>query len=344
MARSHVTYDDNGAHVPYKWDTWVSAGKTRNYLTDDPLLDWLGLFGEKNGFEKDTEYEGYDENLEFLPLLFRKGREFEDKVVAYLEDMHGASNFVLLGDSYKHSWNEAKAEETFDLMKQGVPFILQAVLWNPQNRTFGMPDLLVRSDWLNKITEDNSITESDETEPSPVLGGDWHYRVVDIKFSTLRFNAANEYLLDSHGSQKAYKAQLAIYNRALGRLQEFEPPQAYLLGRKWIYKKGKEEFKAEHSMERLAPVNFSGQDEKFYGKAEEAVEWFRMVRDKGSEWHVYPEPSVPKLFPNAKNNNCYPWDRAKSEIVEQLKDVTQLWQVGVKERKQAHELGITTWA
>jgi|TARA_B100001971_G_C18253010_1_gene579805 predicted RecB family nuclease len=343
MARSHVTHNDDGVHVPHEWDTWVSAGKTRNYLSDDPLLDWLNLYGEKNGFRKDTDYDGYDENLDFLPLLFRLGRKFEDKVVEELKRRHGADNFVLLGDDYRHSWNERKANETFDLMKQGVPFIQQAVLWNPQNRTFGMPDLLVRSNWLNRITEEASIKEADELHPAPALDGDYHYRVVDIKFSTLRFNADNQYLLDSHGSQKAYKAQLAIYNRALGRLQEYNPPQAYLLGRKWLYQKRQKEVKGKHALERLAPVDFFNLEREFYGQAEKAVEWFRMVRDKGSEWHVYPEPSVPKLFPNAKNNNCYPWDRAKSEIVEQLKDVTQLWQVGVKERKQAHELGITTW-
>ena len=84
MARSHVTHDDSGIHVPYEWDGWVSAGKTRNYLSDDPLLDWLNLFGEDNGFKKDTNYPDYDENLDFLPLLFRKGREFEDTVVEYL--------------------------------------------------------------------------------------------------------------------------------------------------------------------------------------------------------------------------------------------------------------------
>ena len=343
MARSHVTHDDSGIHVPYEWDGWVSAGKTRNYLSDDPLLDWLNLFGEDNGFKKDTNYPDYDENLDFLPLLFRKGREFEDTVVEYLKQQHGAENFVLLGDDYRHSWNPEKAKETFDLLKQGVPIILQAVLWNPQNRTYGMPDLLVRSDWLNQITEEGSISASEEHRPAPALGGDYHYRVVDVKFSTLRFNADKQYLLDGHGSHKAYKAQLAIYNRALGRLQEYEPPQAYLLGRNWTHTQRGKEHRGKHALERLASVDFSNRDEKFYDLAEESIEWIRRVRKEGGGWQVFPEPSVPELWPNAKGGQCYPWDHAKAEIVDQYKDITKLWQVGIKERKLAHEQSIYTW-
>ena len=343
MARSHVTHDDSGIHVPYEWDGWVSAGKTRNYLSDDPLLDWLNLFGEDNGFKKDNNYPDYDENLDFLPLLFRKGREFEDTVVEYLKQQHGAENFVLLGDDYRHSWNPEKAKETFDLLKQGVPIILQAVLWNPQNRTYGMPDLLVRSDWLNQITEEGSISASEEHRPAPALGGDYHYRVVDVKFSTLRFNADKQYLLDGHGSHKAYKAQLAIYNRALGRLQEYEPPQAYLLGRNWTHTQRGKEHRGKHALERLASVDFSNRDEKFYDLAEESIEWIRRVRKEGGGWQVFPEPSVPELWPNAKGGQCYPWDHAKAEIVDQYKDITKLWQVGIKERKLAHEQSIYTW-
>ncbi len=343
MARSHVTHDDCGIHVPYEWDGWVSAGKTRNYLSDDPLLDWLNLFGEDNGFKKDTNYPDYDENLDFLPLLFRKGREFEDTVVEYLKQQHGAENFVLLGDDYRHSWNEEKAKETFDLMKQGIPIILQAVLWNPQNRTYGMPDLLVRSDWLNRLTDEGSISTSEEHRSAPALESDYHYRVVDVKFSTLRFSADNLYLLDSHGSHSSYKAQLAIYNRALGRLQEYEPPQAYLLGRNWMYVQRNREYRGKHAMERLAPVDFSNMDRNYYDIAEEAIRWFRRVRKEGRGWQVFPEPSVPELWPNAKNSQSYPWDHAKAEIVERYKDITRLWQVGFKERQLAHEQSIYTW-
>ena len=67
----------------------------------------------------------------------------------------------------------------------------------------------------------------------PDLGAnDWHYLVVDTKFTTLHLNASGTELAND-GSAPAYKAQVYIYNRMLGRLQGFEPPKSYLLGRGW---------------------------------------------------------------------------------------------------------------
>ena len=56
--------------------------------------------------------------------------------------------------------------------------------------------------------------------------------MVDTKFTTLHLNASGTELANG-GSVPAYKAQVYIYNRMLGRLQDFEPPESYLLGRGW---------------------------------------------------------------------------------------------------------------
>src|SRR2546428_1655022 len=56
-----------------------------------------------------------------------------------------------------------------------------------------------------------------------------HYRVVDVKFSTL-------HLLKDGGlgaNDVDVMAQAWIYNEALGRLQGFTPPAAYVAGRAW---------------------------------------------------------------------------------------------------------------
>ena len=46
-------------------------------------------------------------------------------------------------------------------MRQGVPLIYHGVLHNKDNNTFGIPDIIIRSDYINEIVEceeqDNSL-------------------------------------------------------------------------------------------------------------------------------------------------------------------------------------------
>src|SRR5512142_1161276 len=79
-----VTAEDGSVvdpQSPEEWDGWVSAGRTRNYLTGDPLLDWLDRYGEAAGFERDDEQDSFDPRTDFLGLIFEQGRRFEEGVL-----------------------------------------------------------------------------------------------------------------------------------------------------------------------------------------------------------------------------------------------------------------------
>src|SRR5439155_17405601 len=102
---------------------------------------------------------------------------------------------------------------TFAAMQRGFPIVAQAVLRNPERRTYGAVDLLIRSDYLN-ILVPGTLTAEEAAIGAPALGTTgaavlaasgapaldasgapalaeshaaappWHYRAVDVKFHT----------------------------------------------------------------------------------------------------------------------------------------------------------------
>ena len=71
MGIQALTYGDDGTEIVVpqsteEWRAWVSAGRTRNWMLHDPLLDWLQLYGKSRNFVPSQELSGYDRNLGFL--------------------------------------------------------------------------------------------------------------------------------------------------------------------------------------------------------------------------------------------------------------------------------------
>ncbi len=339
-----IKTDDGAAVRPSSaqdWGDWVSATDTRNFLREDPLLDWLDLYGEERGFQRDTDLPGYDLRTDFTNFIFAKTREFEAAVIAYLSTITGVST---IASSPSDARNYEKVQETFAAMVTGVPLIYQAVLWDEENRTYGIPDLLIRSDELIRLFQ-SALTGDEATHPAENLqGARWHYRVVDIKFTTLDLLAGGE--LGNDDSARAYKAQLFVYNRALGRLQGSLPPVSYLLGRSWKQTRKGVKMRGDGCMELLAPVRHEsmlGKGPSLAQAVSQATDWVRRVRGEGKQWSVLPQPTVPELRPNMKNDRDSPWSQAKRQMGEELGELTLLWNVGVNKRKNANSSGIYRW-
>ena len=343
MGIEALTHDSSGNPVvpttSAEWDEWVSPSATRNHMLDDPLLDWLDRYGEDKGFVRDP----VDDETDFLTFLFAKGNAFEAAVVEHLRGLAELRTIVPEGATREQRHDLAFAEATFAAMAESVPIICQGLLRDAETRTYGGPDLLVRSDVLAKLFP-GSLSAAEAAVPADDLGGSHHYRVVDIKFSTLHLAAGGE--LGNSGSAPTYKAQVFIYNRALGRLQGYLPPEAFVLGRGWEQTKRGDTTRVPNCMDRIAPV---ANDYASYGRGrlsdqvEQAVEWVRRMRREGGEWQVLPEPTVEELRPNAKGD-AGRWGSAVKEIVKQSEDLTQLWFVGVGKRREANREGITRWS
>ena len=134
-----------------EWQDWVSATKTRNFVEQDPVLDWLDLYGESRGFQRDDELPSYDPRTDFVQFIFTKGQEFESAVVGHLQSI---LPITVISQGPEDIRSISKARDTFEAMEAGERVIAQGVLWNPEDQTFGAPDLLVRSDVLLDLFPD----------------------------------------------------------------------------------------------------------------------------------------------------------------------------------------------
>jgi putative phage-type endonuclease len=333
------------------WHEWVSATDIRNYLLKDTLLDWLNLYGKsstpatrlKTGNPiydaKLLEYEeDFKDNSPFMHYLQAAGIEFEDAVIAYIYRQY-PGEVITIANQYQARQKD-KVEETIAMMKKGKPFIYHGVLHNESNKTYGICDLLVRSDCINKLFDTPVMTEDQASKPSRFSKA-WHYVIIDIKHSTLMLRADGTHLLNS-GSIPAFKGQVYIYNEALSIIQKYRPTAAYIIGRRWTYTTKGERYDGNAWFGRAGIIDFNGADLDVPRQASDALEWVRKVRTEGKSWSVNP-PTNKYLYPNMCNDMDMPWHSFKKTLASNIGEITSLWQCGPNNRDIAHDNGIKSW-
>jgi hypothetical protein len=339
IGRAAITQRDDGELVDPRtdadWLDWVAARDLRNWCDDDLLSDWLSEFGEQYGFRRDDQLPGYDRVFDLARYLMEQGRRFEQAVLVDLQQRWPVTRIATRPDEAR---SLAAAEATWDAMKNGSPLIASGVLRDPERRTYGVADLLVRSDVLGELCPDAFVGDQLEL-PVIAMRHGRHYRIVEIKFSTL-------HLLKDGGlgaGSLDVMTQGWIYNEALGRIQGFTPPASYVAGRAW--RQGAE--RGDRCWEKLARVPREAfvrtRDEDLGAVVAQALAWVRRLRTEGAEWRVLPIPSVPELWPNMKASSDFPWHTAKAEIAGKLGELTILPRVNIELRAAAHAVGVTRW-
>lgn len=337
------------------WDQWVSATQTRNYLHKDPLIDWI----EYNYSPFVTKNPKYTKKIlsavsgrkkhNFTEFIMAQGNSFESAVIQLLCKKFGTDVVKSIGGELAPHSPE-KVQETIDAMNIGIPFIHSGLLHNPSNQTYGIPDLLVRSDWIKNLVNISPIERKASKIKAPklkTLSGKppgYHYRVVDIKFTTLNLRSDGKHILNSK-SFPAYKSQLWIYNEALGRIQGYTPPEVYILGRRWNFTSKGECFNGPSCFDKLGVINYETVDKNYPALTEKAIEWVKEVHTEDSRsWNILNVPlEREELYPNMSNSHDYPWHSIKKEIANSIGEITSLWMMGPKNRKRAHEEGVFQW-
>lgn len=311
---------------------WVSATATNAFMLKDPLLDWLKWHG-KTRFMSSLNMS---ENVS--TFMMKKGVDFESSVVDLLKTLYD-TEYIDIGGNGENCRDYDKYSLTKKAIYKGIPIIFSGVLWNSKNCTYGIPDILVRSDYLDFIKA-NPMTNSQKYNKARKLQGNYHYVVVDIKFHTLRL-CANGTTLLNEGMMPCYKAQLYIYNEALSNIQDFRSPYAFILGRRWVFTRKNIEYCGESCFDRIGVIDYETYDKDYVTLTEEAIAWVKKVKDEGDNWDPYTDTF---LFPNMCNKYDHPYHYVKEEIANQIDEITKVWMCGVKNRKIAHSKGIYKWS
>jgi hypothetical protein len=310
-----------------KWDNWVSATRIRNYMIDDPIIDWLELYAQKSVMFSDETYKQQltsiaEKQSTFQQCIMKQGTVFEQKIINAIKQKFPVATVA----NYQESKSYDKYMETVSLIKKGVPIIYQGVLHDYEHKIFGMPDLLVRSDYVNKLFENEKQLSSQTT-----------YRVIEIKFILLELCADRQHIRNNK-NMPAYKGQLYMYNKILGNIQGTTPTKSYIIGKRWVYKKGKESFYGS-SFERLGHVDFKNNDSFIRTKTTQAIKWIRELNKNGHTWSAYGRDELKPNMCNVDNK----WQTIKQKIAHDHNDITLLWYCNIKNRQIAEARGIKNW-
>ena len=364
-------------------EIWISPSTIKNYLPDDPVLDWLHLYATplnnrstapiaiqsgrkrrkitRNNEEDEMAEENkelmstiqsseneYKHNINFHHFLQKKGIEFENSVIQDLRQKY--KHLVCTISTNFHQINdEGKYRDTIAAMKKGVPFIYHGILYDAKKHYYGIPDLIVREDYLSAFggvalklvaNHNKHLRRSRNTI--------YNYVIIDIKYTTLNLAANGKNLLNS-AVIRSHKGQIYFYNMMLNTIRKTKNQVAYLLGRRWQYTE-KNVFYSGLQYEKLGIVDFAKRDEEVRDKVSEAIEWIRKLHIEGSKWNVLADS--PKnilqrygvnVFPNMKNIYDAPWHGTKNILAKRHGELTSLWMIGIKNRALAFDKKICSW-
>ena len=308
--------DDNGVcrdmldYTQQNWNQWVGAGEVRNYILNDCIIDWLNAYDHP--YRRDTVANHMNDVMNLTENSFKKN---------ILKDLMDRFDTVWIGN-FNEKFSLHKARLTIDEMKKGTPIIINGILHNYTNETYAIPDLIVRSDYLNRLTNHRVIVSDDAVVSSS--SKHHQYKIVQIHYTTIEVNDDDNGVIVNTANTKIYKAEATVANAALNKLFGWNVEDAYLISRKWKIGKDKRNW-----MGYLGTIDCTVMAEE----SAAAIDWMKKVKSGKAEMGC----------PNMCNSADYPWHRAKKEIALAMGEITLLWNCGVKQRQMLNEMGINHW-
>lgn len=314
-----------------------------SYFRKDPLIDWLNLYGP---------HEKRDAMVNpFLSVMRRKNIEFNERMVAYIEDMYPGSTFNVSRDLVSEyadvDLDPGRPRVTFEhinnteaAMAREIPIIFnpcfRVKLPSYPHAFGGRADMIILNSYLGEFLG----VEADDLEVDHAPNA---YSIVNFRYATINLRADRTHLLNN-SKQRVYKAHMWLLNAALGIQQKCVMDRGFMLGRKYDFTKKGIKYKINNALKGFGVVDFSEIDKSYEEDCREALAWLNRIREKdAASWDPFNPGEIAELYPNMKNASDHPWHSYKCEIAQHIKDVTLMYHCGPAVRDFAHIKGITEW-
>lgn len=278
--------------------TSISVTSIKNWILQDPLLDYLNLYGDP--MEKDI-YEF--EECNFSTFIMNKGNEYEKKVYDYIIEQSNKFKYSL-----SHINRDSFYQGTKQAFKDKSDIILQPFIKNWDTGLFGFPDILIKKSIIKRLFE----------VPVEIEGNDDDYICIDVKYSSCTEKNGMFHIENNYHTFVA--CQVMLYGQIINKNCKQNTKYAFILP--------KDSFK-------LLAVDINNKERAEL--CDMALNWFQYVKINKEDFDLgVCKPNMVELLPNMNNTMDYPWRGYKTKLAHQYKELSLISGFGNKLRNNFH--------
>jgi len=307
---------------------WIQSSQIKNYIIDDPLIDWLNSYGIKHNLIPNHPHLD-----QFSIFLSKKSKIFKNKIKKQF------TNPTII---HKNQNLHKRISNTINSMYLGKEILIDPVVFDQNLQIYGSPDILIRSDKISKLNL--PIPSQCIHNHESLFNDHYHYILINLRSINLKINPNQNNYSNIYNNKKNIfiKAENLLLNQCLGKMQNYQPKFNFIIPEKFNYNQNKKHYVQKYNHQVLGIID--SQKESFIqNKINKSISWLLDLHEKGHQWNLFP-PSRIELYPNMCNkDNDSQWLSIKKQIATKLNEITLLWNCGIKQRHILHNNGIYEW-
>jgi len=190
------------SHSYIDWEKYANMNDLTNFANNDPLIDYLEMYGDITKKDKTNDFFNY---INFLLDKFKKNifKKLSLSVIVCRTKQY--KSYELYNETLKH-------------IKNKIPIIIRPLLIDDSNEVYAVPDIIIRNEYIKNIFGIDC----------PGTG----YSIINIGYKT--FKLGDEQPPYVKNLSKDLKIIFHQQNKILNKIQKSKQNLVYVLGKKEI--------------------------------------------------------------------------------------------------------------